>query len=151
MSEDIKQAAEEGRILWEQCVLTQNEIIREETKVRRDDKRLWDPYLHTWDNDDWIKILLALKQADREYGLLGTEQDHLEKVQKMLIYYYDLYPRVLDKRDKKLDNKSMAWKTIMIMREIWNRIHKIDVSQPVRISKRWDSVKNINTYSKLFD
>jgi len=151
MDQEIKQAIAEGKILWEQAVITQNDIINTEGSILRDDKRIWDSYLHTWNNDDWLKILLALKDADREHSLYQTELDHIHKIQKILIDYYDMYPRVLDKRDRQMNNKSLAWKMIMIMREAWNRIHQIEIKNQARISKKTDSVKNLYMYHAIFE
>ena len=150
--EIVQQAIDEGNILWEQCVEIQNAILSKEDALRRDDKRIWDPFLHTWSNEDWVKILLALKDADNKHGLMGTELDHIEKVQNILMDYMDIYDRVMDKRDRKMDNKSTAWKAVMIMREIYNRINKINLKSDLRISHKSDSVKNYkqSTYNSLF-
>jgi hypothetical protein len=146
---EIQQAIQEGQELWQALVEVQNAIIKEEDKIKRDDKRIWSPFAHKWDNTDWVKILLALKEADREHGLLGTEADHIEIIQNVLTKYWDYDDRILDKRDD--THKAKTWKMMMMMREIWNRIYKIDIKNDTRISKKSDSVYNDkNRFNSLF-
>jgi hypothetical protein len=151
--EEIQQAIQEGTMLWQSIVETQNNIILEEGSILKDDKRIWSPYAHTWDNQDWVKILLALKAADREHGLMGVELDHIDLIQEVIIKGWDYDNRILDKRNN--EHKSKTWKMMMMLREIWNRIHKINVKTINRVSTKYDSVKNrpitkTSTFHTLF-
>ena len=108
-------------------------------------KDIWDPYLHTWTNEDWYDILAAYEGINMVYpDAIKTFHDDAYLVVKEIMRKNDLVkhrPRILDKKE----NKKYAWKMIMALREIYNSLNDIEI--PNKPSK----FKPTNNYNDLFE
>lgn len=166
----IQERMDDGWDLWQYIAETQNNIINEGGKIVRDDKRIWHPehggWLHGMNNDDWITLLLAiedtqekLESKQRLYNKVFTSvrEDTINQVKHTIIERLDPqnqpmtytqplnwqqdYERVMDIERRGLNNKPLAWKMSMMLREMWNDLHDIAITQEVAISKQ----KTFNT------
>lgn len=168
----MRERIDDGWELWQYIAETQNNIINSGGKIVRDDRRIWHPedggWLHGMDNDDWITLLLAIEDTQerleqnvsmyrkafssvREDTINQVKQkimERLEPVDQALTFTQPLtyqfgYNRVMDIERQGLNNKPLAWKMTMTLREIWNDLHDIAITNEVYISKQ-------KTFNKLF-
>lgn len=99
-----------------------NQIIRTSGEIRINNKDIWDNKLHKMDNHVWRGILQTLKELSLEHPEL-FKMHHLTAIDeglRTLDKYEDYYDRVLDIKNKRLDNKKIAWKCLMTIREVYN-------------------------------
>lgn len=129
-----------GKEMWKEAALAINKIVEAEGDLQKDDRRIWDPFLHTWSNEDWLAILAAWEaEYDNDTTMFNWCVDKEGKKRRVphistynetvdiLKHYMKKYPRVLDKRDSEMDNKRLAWKMIMSLREVYNNIHNLNI------------------------
>jgi hypothetical protein len=144
-NEQWQQFVECGKEMWGQAALICNDIIRTEGKITIDDKRIWDPFLHTWTNEDWLAILAAWEAEYDEnpdmFNWCINKEGKKARVNHTVAFndtvevlkgYMKKYPRVLDKRDREMDNKRLAWRMIMSMREVWCNLNGLDYASDHR-------------------
>lgn len=101
-----------------------NGICKEEGGIRRNDPRIWDDYLHKMTNEEWDDIITTL--AAIEHTSPGTfypqDLDVVTQAHEALIQSMakdkSFVGRPLIARS---GNKTLAWRTIMTMREVVNR------------------------------
>lgn len=114
-------------------------------RLQIDDKSIWDPFLHTWSNTDWILILNALEQLHRHHPKYFNP-GHIEiftEVKTIILTHNRTHFRVMDKREIGLDFKVKAWRSICSMREVWNNVHNINI--PIEVKARTFRRTNIWT------
>ena len=124
---------EHGLDLWQEMAELQNTIIARDGNVKKDDPRIWQGYLHKWNNTEWILILeaaLLLKQQHPEL-FKSFHVDALNEAIKALLAGEEDSDRVLDKKA----HKAKAWKMIMTMREVWNNAANAEALVPVKASR----------------
>ena len=115
---------EKGFELWQIIADIQNEILKQEEEIPRNNYDIWN-ILNRLTNKDWIAILTAVCdiQEKRPDWFSVVHEKSLEEVAEIL---NDLGPtnnRILDTKEYKKD----AWRTAMILREIWNKIQYLEV------------------------
>lgn len=106
-----------------------NELIRQRGELQKDMREeIWDPFLHTYENYDWICWVLMheeLSQAHPEFYTL----DHintLRSIRDILERMGDFYDPIMQHPNTaKYNHKSLSWKAIMHDREMYNRINDI--------------------------
>ena len=142
----MKSLTENGFELWEAIATHLNKRVEETGQLAIDDKSIWDPFLHTYSNTDWILILNSLEQLQRhhpEYFDAGHKAI-LPEIKNIILTHNRTHFRVMDKREIGLDFKSKAWRGIMSFREIWNNV--FDIHLP--IEKRTRSFRRTNIWQQ---
>jgi hypothetical protein len=129
VDEIYSEALDLGMTLWEDIVATLNNIVIQEGKIRIDDKRIWNGYLHRWSNNDWLLMLLAIEyQVDIKPECFKSYHiDTFVEGRDILLKYIDSVPRVLDIKEPGMEHKRIAWKSIQAMRESLNNINNINI------------------------
>jgi hypothetical protein len=142
----MKKITETGIELWQSIATLLNEIVKEEGKLSIDDKRIWDPYLHTWTDTDWIMILSVLEKLEKRHPqyFKSFQSDAFAKAKQAIMDNRYTYSRIMDKRDTDIDTKRLAWKNIMCMREVWNEVFEIDLP----IEQKTRTFRRTNVWSK---
>jgi hypothetical protein len=122
-------AIESGIELWQGVAEELNEIIRQSGEIQRDNPLIWGGILHKWMNEDWAKVILVLRKLHREHPELfqGNNWDAVTEAEVTLNSRWDEHERLLDHKKY----KKTAWKTLMSMREIWNRAQGVDLPNSV--------------------
>lgn len=136
---------EHGLDLWQEMAELQNQIIERDGKIEKNDPRLWQGYLHKWDNTEWILVLEAVLQLKQQHPELfkNFHEDALNQAIKALLAGEEESDRVLDKKA----NKAKAWKMIMTMREVWNNAQNAEAKKPVKAERLTASTQ----FSGLFE
>jgi hypothetical protein len=129
VDETYYNALDLGMTLWEEIVSTLNNIVIEDGKIRIDDRRIWNGYLHRWSNNDWLLMLLAIEyQADIKPECFKSYHiDTFVEAKEILLKYIDSIPRVLDIKEPGMEHKRIAWKGIQAMREALNHINNLHI------------------------
>jgi hypothetical protein len=110
--------------LWHDLATYLNDKIIENGRIDIDDRYLWKTWLHKLTNEDWIGLLEVIVAASEYITLKEFQEDAIMNAIVTLKKYKDVDPRVLDKKQ----HKKTAWRTLMVARELWNKINKIDVT-----------------------
>ena len=133
---------EQGLGLWQDFAEKLRYIRHTEGDINKDDSRIWDGYLHVWNNEHWTMVLnevIELYQRYPEY----FESYHvtaLKESAKVLLKNQSGHPRVLDTKHY----KHLAWKTAMMLDEVWYNVNKPQLSRSAQRDTR-------NNFEKLFE
>lgn len=133
---------EQALELWQQFAEQLRQIRATEGDIKRDDARIWDGYLHVWDNSHWTAVLeqvIELYQRYPEY-FESFHVDTLKETAKVLMKNQSGHPRVLDTKHYKY----LAWKMAMTLDEVWYAVNQKQLSHRAKIDTR-------NNFEKLFD
>ena len=116
---------DKGIDLWESIAHTLNDIVTTEGTIKKDNPRIWQGYLHTWSNEDWENIFSALNTVHQRNPDVFTAFNERKLTEANSVFKKSsmLHTRCMDRKA----NKTYAWSTIMLMREVWNQIHSIDL------------------------
>jgi len=136
-----EQLIKQGIDLWESLAVTLNNIIEEQGEITINDERIWDGFLHAWDNEDWIKALVAvdmLYEQHPEY-FKSFHEDAFQTARKLIIGSGGT-ERILDRKR----NKVHAWKMIMTMRELWNAVNEVYLPNN-------KSSRKVNKFHEVFE
>jgi hypothetical protein len=133
---------QQGIELWRGLSESLNAIIEDSGEIDINNELIWKGYLHSWDNQDWTKALLAIEALFEEHPefFRGNNEDAFLTAKEILIKNNNKIDRILDRKA----NKRHAWRMIMTMRELWNAANDIFLPN----SK--DSIKR-NHYSDIFE
>lgn len=133
---------EQALTLWQQFAECQNEIIKHEGQINKNDQRIWQGYLHKWSNQEWRIVLEAVGELLTAHPDLFKrfQRDSFVKAVQTLLKYESSHDRCLD---TKL-NKHTAWKMAMTLRELWNQCHCEQAPKAHKPS-------SLESYRALFD
>lgn len=95
-------------------------------KLQRNDHELWGSYLHKWDNREWIQALGYLIELRTAMPELFEAYHYDAIIEAELVLernYVSEHDRILDLRAY----KSVAWRVLMTMREVYNQANGIDL------------------------
>ena len=101
-----------------------NDRIRQDGETHKDDKLIWDPLLHKWNNSDWVQLMEAMHDLYAQYPQYFKQSDlsAMRDTIKVLVKGIETNKnRVMDRRD----HKSLAWRMIHVAREVYNRANDI--------------------------
>lgn len=121
---------EAGITLWSTAATTLNDIVYTTGTINKNNRKIWDGFLHSWDNTEWLLVLEALWHLKTEHPELFTRSDvdALKRASESLAKGIELgQTRVMDQSHKLNDNKSRAWRILMVSREVWNRAQGTEV------------------------
>lgn len=129
---------ERGVNHWRDIAETLNDIIIETgDEVKKDNRKVWDGFLHRWDNQDWEDMLAAVTGVLEEMPSLAKpfHKNNINTARATILKNKHKSDRVLDTKE----HKRKAWSMIMTMREIWNEMNDIHLpnrSQPKSLKPR---------------
>ena len=128
--------------LWQDFAEQLRHIRQTEGDIKRDDSRIWDGYLHVWDNTHWqavLELVIELYQRYPEY-FESFHVDTLKDTAKVLIKNQSGHPRVLDTKHYKY----LAWRAAMMLDEVWYAVAQRQLSRTAQRDTR-------NNFERLFD
>jgi hypothetical protein len=136
---------EQGIEIWRDISETLNGIVKDTGEININNETIWQGYLHVWNNQDWVKVLLAIEllYEDHPEFFVGNNEDAFITAKEILIKNNNNIDRVMDRKV----NKRHAWRIIMSMRELWNRANDLHVpmGSPTKRTRKG------NEFSKIFD
>lgn len=123
-----------------------NNEIRQNGEIQINNRRIWDGWLHKMDNEVWYGILITLKTLEEHNPKLFTlhQIQAVEDGLVLLNKYSDHYDRVLDMNNRHVKAKSVAWKCLHTVREIWNTAVGEELPN-------LDSSRVTSTFGSIFD
>ena len=148
---------------WQDLAKYLNNYINHSGQIQRNDRVLWTNYLHKYNNTDWlgvVKTVLDLDEQHPEYLDLGNTSLFEDIYHKLKDPNSDLKverqnikaKRVMDRAGSVLDlpeNKQDMWKMIMVLRELWCKIHNIDLpNSDLSIGKLDEGGNNIFVFNR---
>jgi hypothetical protein len=114
--------------LWSSVAQDLNSVIRTQGYIQPNNTTIWRKYLHRWHNQDWQDLLLMLwdvyQQEPQHFRL-----NHLTAMRQAAQVLHDLahvHDRILDMKSY----KALAWRMLMVMREVFNNINGIKLQNP---------------------
>jgi hypothetical protein len=110
-------ATEQAVDTWGSLADFLNQRIQNNGTLNKNDHHLWNKFLHKWSNEDWLDLIQAASELyKQEPGLF--QKFHKDAVKQAIraIMTGDASTRIMDQPE----NKSVAWKMIMTLREVWN-------------------------------
>jgi hypothetical protein len=110
---------EQALDLWQRFTESQNQIIKELKTIPRDNKTMWNGYLHQWTNYEWRIVLEAVGELLTTHPEVfkGNQRDVFVRTVQTLLKYETSHDRCLDTKM----TKSQAWNMSMVLRELWNQ------------------------------
>lgn len=109
--------------IWQEVADDLRAIIRTEGEIRINNELIWNKYLHRWRNRHWELILTAAQHLHQEHPEIftGFQENALIEAWSTLQRYKEEHPRCMDQKTKDMNTKTVAWKWLMSMREIWDQ------------------------------
>ena len=131
---DYDDAVDYGITLWTTLTETLNNIVIEDGEIRKNDRRIWNTFLHRYSNRDWLFILAAAEymRERHDHAYATFHIDVIDEARDILLKYYHTLPRVLDIKEPGMEHKRVAWKAITNLREVLNNINGIEVFNQVK-------------------
>lgn len=123
-----------------------NQIIRNSGKIQINNKQIWNEVLHQLENEHWRGMLETLDLLCEQNPVIGTFSHRNAITSALLILdkYETYYDKVLDIRNAKMNNKPVAWKCTMTMRELYCEACGIDLPN--------DNTSRVtSTFGEIFD
>lgn len=116
---------EQGVNNWYEIAQCLNQEIQNTGPIAIDNRRIWDGFLHRWDNTDWAHMLIAFDQLQDQYPNLikPFHRTAFEEAKAVYLEHCDVHPRCLDTKQ----TKKHAWRMIMSLREVWNAANNINI------------------------
>lgn len=98
-------------------------------QIQKDNKQIWDGFLHQVTNDEWSAMFKAFKH-EVEANDICLRPDQVHKFDSAYTTFKrdsQLRERCMDVRTRHKNTKDLAWGMIMTIREIWNKKQGIDI------------------------
>ena len=123
-----------------------NNEIETNGELQINNSKIWDGYLHQMDNETWTGVLVTLKQLNLDHPKLFKlyHSDAIDDALEAIIKFGDYYDSVLDMRNRHVNHKTLAWKCLMTIREVYNNACNIHLDNS-------DASKVKSTYRSLFE
>lgn len=142
--------------------LLNNIITGTGQQIKKDNKEIWDGFLHIIGNDEWAAMFEAFKQkvSDLDLVLRPDQQQKFETAYTTFQRDRHLRERCMDIRTKHKNTKELAWAMIMTIREVWNKsqgrdIPNVDTRPPEpktpKEIKQYRREINITIQERLFE
>ena len=128
--------------LWKQFAEHLRYIRDTEGGHKKNDSRIWDGYLHVWDNSHWIAVLTEVSELYKRYPeyFESYHVDTLKECAKVLSKNQSGHPRVLDTKYY----KHLVWKATMMLDEVWYAVREQQYSHTAQKDTR-------TMFQQLFD
>jgi len=113
--------------------------------IKPNNKGIWQAILHNLTNEQWHAILSTLEELMNKNPTIGN-LGHLNTVETglQILKKYELYDRCLDMKNHTANNKPIAWKCLMTIREVYNSACGIDLPNA-------DSSRTTNTFKEIME
>ena len=113
--------------------------------IKPNNKGISQAILHNLTNEQWHAILSTLEELMNKNPTIGN-LGHLNTVETGLrtLKKYELYDRCLDMKNHTANNKPIAWKCLMTIREVYNSACGIDLPNA-------DSSRTTNTFKEIME
>ena len=113
--------------------------------IKPNNKGIWQAILHNLTNEQWHAILETLEELMNKNPTIGN-LGHLNTVETglQILKKYELYDRCLDMKNHTANNKPIAWKCLMTIREVYNSACGIDLPNA-------DSSRTTNTFKEIME
>jgi hypothetical protein len=133
-----------GAQLWEEIsIMLDSVIIETQQAIDINNKAIWDPYLHTWSNEDWADMLSIIDHAVKTTPDIARDY-HRTNILNAQAVLDKGGNRALDKKD----TKRYAWSMIMTMREMYNKLHGWDIKNAP--GQSWPPASSDNSFGDNF-
>lgn len=122
--------AQDGLILLEHITgVLNNLIIKSGKQIDRDEKAIWDDFLHQLTNDEWESMFMAFKELVSKHGIFLSHHQQRKYDEAYTTFQKDKHKRekCLDILNKFMNTRTLAWGMIMVIREVVNQANKVDV------------------------
>lgn len=122
--------SQDGLILMEHITNVLNNLITTTGKqIDRDEKVIWDEFLHQLTNDEWDSMFMAFKEIVDKHGILLTHHQQRKYDEAYTTFQKDKLKRekCMDILNKFMNTRTLAWGMIMVIREVVNQANKVDV------------------------
>lgn len=109
--------------IWQEASNDLRTIIRTEGEIKINNKLIWNKYLHQWKNRHWELLLESGMMLAQQHPEMLTKfhGDALFEAWTTFQRYKDEHPRCMDQKSKDMNTKTVAWRWLMSMREIWDQ------------------------------
>jgi hypothetical protein len=124
-------------------------IINTGKSLQKDNKTIWEGFLHRWDNQDWLDMLEgfhAISESSPE-SVRPYHKNNAEMARTAILKNKAKSDRVLD---TKL-HKHTAWAMINTFREVWNNLHDKNIpneDSKIKKSKHKVVVEQTEEYTR---
>ena len=121
--------------LWQNISEFQNDRIKTQGQMQKNDHHFWNKFLHKLDNDanqGLVDLIKTVYEARPEV-VTRSQIETIIRVQGLLQTQGN-QPRVLDHAE----HKALNWKFLMTVREIWNQLHKANAEQKTNFNELFD-------------
>jgi len=138
---------ESGVDLWDNIATQLNDIIKLDGELHIDDARIWDQYLHKWQNEEWMLLVQAAYKLYEQHPDL-FKPFHKRALEDTILALSNSKgnTRILDTQR----NKKIEWKMIMMLREVWNAAQGVYIANQPQKSNVVN-IKPTPMYNKLFN
>lgn len=138
-------ANENSLDLWSKLANDLNNIILSSGEIQINNNYIWQTYLHKMTNEDWKGLLAAmceLYSTHPKYIDLNAEKSLKQTIETVLRWEYH-HNRCLDTKK----HKKTAWRMMMTLREVWNRVNDIDIpnSDKSKVKSNFNTLFEIDT------
>lgn len=101
---------------------TLNQIVTEQGDININNRTIWDTYLHQMDNHIWRDILETLYELYMQHpDLFEMHQvSAVKNALETLNRHYNYYDNVLHINRPNMKHRGIAWRALMVVREIVN-------------------------------
>jgi hypothetical protein len=110
------------------CHITRalNTIVQTQGSIQINNKTIWGKFLHQMDNVVWRGILETLQQLyHQQPELFELHQiTAINNAAETLNQYYNYYDNVLHINRAEMRHRTIAWRALMVMREVVNQSWK---------------------------
>jgi hypothetical protein len=135
-----------GLALWQEISEFLNQQILAHGEIQINNRKIWDGYLHQWDNSDWVclmEAMITLYDTHPEFYKKPDIEIMKDTARVLAKGIEQGKSRVMDQHHKISGNKAKAWRTIMTAREVWNRANDVwlpnsDLSQVTKFEEIFD-------------
>ena len=113
--------------------------------IKPNNRSIWRDILHTMENHHWQGVLETLNTLMIQNPEIGN-LDHAHTVEAGLaaLHKWSNYDRIMDMKNHRVNNKPLAWKCLMTIRELYNVCTDTDIPNH-------DSSRITNTFKELYE
>ena len=122
--------AQDGLILCQHITdILNNIIISTGKQIDKNEKSIWDDFLHQINNDEWESMFMGFKETVAKHRVFLTHHQQRKFDEAYTTFQKDKHKRerCMDIRNKFMNTKDTAWAMIMVIREITNQATGIDI------------------------
>ena len=98
-------------------------------QIDKNEKIIWDEFLHIIDNDNWADMFAAFKHALDSQSIFLNSLQERRYTEALRTFERDslLRERCMDILNKAKNTRTLAWGMIMTIREVYNEKNKVNI------------------------